>query len=80
LDYEQLYDRRSQLIMSIPNDDNNKISYHIPQVIEEQIALAEAELADFEKQYAAQINFRRGGINALQLVRNGKPMIEKIQK
>jgi hypothetical protein len=67
--------------MTTPNsDNNNKISYHVPQVIEEQIKLAEAELADFERQCAAQMNFRRGGINALQLVRDGKPVVERIQR
>jgi hypothetical protein len=66
--------------MTTPNSDNNKISYHVPQIIEEQIALAEAELVDFERQCAAQINFRRGGINALQLVRDGKPVIERVQR
>jgi hypothetical protein len=66
--------------MTQNSDNDNKISYHIPQVIEEQIKLAEAELADFERQCAAQMNFRRGGINALQLVRDGKAVIERVPK
>lgn len=59
-------------------NSDNKINYHVPAMLDEQIALAEMELADFEKQCAAKINFRRGAINALQLIKQEKPLIAKM--
>jgi hypothetical protein len=60
-----------------PVSKEKEVDYSNAKFLDEQINLMEQELHSFELQCQSQISFRRGTLNALQAMKEKKPVISK---
>ena len=60
-----------------PEVKETKVDYSDPKFLDEQIKMAEQALQQAEGEASARINFLRGNLNALNAIKDGKPIVSK---